>query len=45
MQWETMKINMQYGVVTINEARDAQGLLPVPWGDKPWLPDHQVQPK
>jgi hypothetical protein len=43
--WQTMKINMQYGVVTINEARDAQGLPPVPWGDKPWLPDNQVQPK
>jgi hypothetical protein len=42
--WQTMKINMQYGVVTINEARDAQGLPPVPWGDKPWLPDNQVQP-
>jgi hypothetical protein len=41
--WQTMKINMQYGIVTINEAWDAQGLLPVPWGDKPWLPDNQVQ--
>ncbi len=39
------QINMQYGVVTIHEARDAQGLPPVPWGDKPWLPDNQVQPK
>jgi phage portal protein BeeE len=43
--WQTMKINMQYGIVTINEARDDQGLPPVPWGDKPWLPDNQVQPK
>ena len=43
--WQTMKINMQYGIVTINEARDAQGLPPVPWGDKPWLPDNQVQPE
>ena len=29
-QWQTMKINMQFGIVTINEARDAQGLPPVP---------------
>jgi len=28
-----------------NEARDAQGLPPVPWGDKPWLPSNQVQPR
>ena len=28
-----------------DEARGAQGLPPVPWGDKPWLPDNQVQPK
>jgi hypothetical protein len=45
MQWQMMKINMQYGVLTINEAGDAQGLPPVSWGDKPWLPDNQVQPK
>ncbi len=42
--WQTMQINMKFGVLTINEARDAQGLPPVPWGDKPWLPDNQVQP-
>jgi hypothetical protein len=41
--WQTMKINIQFGIVTINEARDAQGLTPVPWGDKPWLPDNQAQ--
>jgi hypothetical protein len=29
-----MQIDMKYGIVTINEARDAQGLPPVPWGDK-----------
>jgi hypothetical protein len=44
MQWQIMKINMKYRVLTINEARDAQVLPPVPWGDKPWLPDNQVQP-
>ena len=43
--WQTMNINMQFGIVTINEARDAQGLPAAPWGDKPWLPDNQVQPK
>jgi hypothetical protein len=31
--------------MSINEALDAQGLPPVPWGDRPWLPDNQVQPK
>jgi phage portal protein BeeE len=45
MRWQMMQINMRYGVLTINEARDGQGLPPVPWGDKPWLPDTQVQPK
>jgi hypothetical protein len=40
-----MTINVQYGVLTINEARDAQALPPVPWSDKPWLPDNQAQPK
>ncbi len=24
----------QYEIVTVNEARDTQGLSPVPWGDK-----------
>jgi hypothetical protein len=40
-----MQINMKFGIVTINEARDAQDLPPVPSGDKPWLPDNQVQPE
>lgn len=31
--WETLRINMEFGIVTINEARDAQGLPPVSWGD------------
>jgi hypothetical protein len=42
--WQTMKINIQYTVVTINQARDAHGLPPVPWGDKPWLPHNPVRP-
>ncbi len=35
-QWETMRINMEFGVITTNEARHSQGLPPVPWGDKPF---------
>jgi hypothetical protein len=35
----------RYGVVTINEARDAQGLPLVPKRDKPLRPSKQVQPK
>lgn len=34
---ETLRFNMAFGIVTINEAREAQCLPPVPWGDKPWL--------
>jgi hypothetical protein len=30
------KINMQFGIATIHEPRDAQGLSPVPRGDKRW---------
>lgn len=33
-QWETMRINMEFGIITINEARSAQGLPPVPWGER-----------
>jgi HK97 family phage portal protein len=36
--WQTYKINMQFGVVTINEARDQWGLPWVPWGDRPYSP-------
>jgi HK97 family phage portal protein len=36
--WQTYKVNMQYGVVTINEARDQWGLPWVPWGDRPYSP-------
>jgi hypothetical protein len=40
-----MKINMQFGIVTINEACEAQRVPLVPWGGKPWMPDNQIQPK
>jgi hypothetical protein len=43
--WQTMKISMRYGIETIKEAGDAQGVPPVPSGAMPWLPDNQVQPK
>lgn len=33
--WETLRINLEFGIITINEARDAQGLPPVPWRDGP----------
>jgi HK97 family phage portal protein len=36
--WQQQKINLQFGVRTINEERDTQGLPPVPWGERPWLP-------
>jgi HK97 family phage portal protein len=36
--WQTYKVNMQFGVVTINEARDQWGLPWVPWGDRPYSP-------
>jgi HK97 family phage portal protein len=36
--WQTYKVNMQYGVVTINEARDQWGLPWVPWGERPYSP-------
>ncbi len=29
---------LKFGVVTINEVRQERGLLPVAWGDTPWLP-------
>jgi HK97 family phage portal protein len=38
--WQTYKVNMQFGVVTINEARDQWGLPWVPWGDRPYSPVH-----
>ena len=33
-----LELKLKYGVFTINEVRTAGGLLPVPWGDVPWLP-------
>jgi HK97 family phage portal protein len=36
--WQTYKINMQFGVITINEARDSWGLPWVEWGDRPYSP-------
>jgi hypothetical protein len=38
--WQTYKVNMQFGVVTINEARDQWGLPWVEWGDRPYSPVH-----
>jgi hypothetical protein len=35
---QQQQTDMKYGVVTINEVRSERGLLPVPWGDVPWLP-------
>lgn len=29
--WQTMRISMEFGIITINEALDAKGLPPVPW--------------
>jgi HK97 family phage portal protein len=36
--WQQMRVDMQYGVRTINEMREEEGLTPVPWGNEPWLP-------
>jgi HK97 family phage portal protein len=33
-----LELKLKYGVYTINEVRMAGGLVPVPWGDVPWLP-------
>jgi HK97 family phage portal protein len=38
MSVKEREVDMKYGVVTINEVRGERGLLPVPWGDTPWLP-------
>jgi hypothetical protein len=32
--------HLKLGVRTINEVRAARGLPPVPWGERPWLPNH-----
>jgi HK97 family phage portal protein len=31
-------LDLKYGLLSINEVRQERGLLPVPWGDLPWLP-------
>jgi HK97 family phage portal protein len=36
--WQQMQIDLRYGVRTINEMREEEGLPPVPWGNEPWLP-------
>jgi HK97 family phage portal protein len=33
-----LELKLKYGVLTINEVRQAEGLAAVPWGDAPWLP-------
>jgi HK97 family phage portal protein len=33
-----LELKLKYGVLSINEVRQADGLDPVPWGDAPWLP-------
>jgi HK97 family phage portal protein len=38
MSVKEREVDMKYGIVTINEVRGERGLLPVPWGDTPWLP-------
>lgn len=40
--WQQMQIDMRYGVRTINEMREEEGLPPVPWGDEPWLPVNEA---
>jgi HK97 family phage portal protein len=32
------QLDLKFGVVTINEMRGERGLMPVSWGDTPWLP-------
>jgi HK97 family phage portal protein len=36
--WQQMQIDLRYGVRTITEMREQEGLAAVPWGDEPWLP-------
>lgn len=38
------KVNIDTGVVVINEERNKQGLESVPWGAKPWLNANKIQP-
>src|SRR5437870_11435261 len=36
--WRQQEVDLQYGIVSINEVRQDRGLAPVPWGHTPWLP-------
>lgn len=38
-----LEIRLKYGLVTIDEVRQADGLPPVPWGGKPWFPSQWEQ--
>jgi hypothetical protein len=33
-----LELKLKYGVLSINEVRQAEGLDPVAWGNTPWLP-------
>ena len=33
-----LELKLKYGVLSVNEVRQADGLAPAPWGDVPWLP-------
>jgi HK97 family phage portal protein len=33
-----LELKLKFGVLSINEVRQAEGLDPVPWGNTPWLP-------
>ena len=38
ISFKQQELDLKYGILTINEVRQDRGLLPVQWGDKPWLP-------
>jgi hypothetical protein len=40
---QQLQLDLQYGVLTINEVRAGRGLPPVPWGDQPWLNSRWAQ--
>lgn len=37
-------MQLKNGFITINEAREEEGLEPVEWGDEPWFPGTLMQP-
>ena len=37
---EQEKVDLEHGVLSINEVRKDRKLPPVPWGDLPWLPTY-----